>query len=108
MDIRPEILIIIIGSAIVTAIPRIAPMVLLSRMVLPAWLQAWLGAVPVAILAALLATELLVPGGHFAPPSENPALIAILPVLAIAAGTRSLMGAVVAGILTIALLRYFS
>ncbi|MBM3345821.1 MAG: AzlD domain-containing protein [Betaproteobacteria bacterium] len=105
MDIRPDILIIIIGSALVTAIPRIAPMVLLSRIALPAWLRAWLGAVPVAILAALLASELLVPGGRIAGPSGYPALLAILPVLVITALTRSLMGAVIAGMLTISLLR---
>lgn len=105
MDIRPDILIIVIGSALVTAIPRVIPMVLLSRIALPPWLRAWLGAVPVAILAALLASELLVPGGRLVPPSGYPALIAILPVLLISALTRSLMGAVIAGMLTISLLR---
>ena len=74
-------------------------------MALPDWLRTWLGAVPVAILAALLATELLVTDGHFVHAQGVPALIALLPVLAITALTRSLMGAVVAGMLTVALLR---
>jgi branched-subunit amino acid transport protein len=106
MDVRPEILIIIIGSALVTAIPRVLPMVLLSRVFIPQWLRTWLGAVPVAILAALLVSELLLVGGQFAPSESLPRLVAILPVLLVAARTRSLIGAVFAGILTIALLRH--
>lgn len=108
MEIRPDILIIVIASALVTAIPRVAPLILLSRTALPAWLRVWLNAVPVAILAALLATELLVSEGRLVPLAGNPALLAILPVLAIASRTRSLLGAVAAGILTIALLRHLT
>lgn len=106
MEARPEILIIIIGSAIVTALPRVIPMILLSRLDLPAWLRTWLGAVPVAILAALLATELLVSNQHLVGAEGIPMLIAIVPVLLIVATTRSLMGAVVAGMLTVSLLRW--
>jgi branched-subunit amino acid transport protein len=108
MEIRPEILIIVIGSALVTAGPRVIPLVLLSRISLPAWLREWLGAVPIAILAALLATELLTSGGRLVPLAGNLALLAIFPVLGIAYRTRSLLGAVAAGVLTIALLRNFA
>ena len=104
MEVRPEILIIIIGSALVTALPRVVPMILLSRTSLPAWLRTWLGAVPVAILAALLGTELLVTNQSLVGADRIP--IAIVPVLVIAATTRSLMGAVLAGMLTVSLLRW--
>ena len=106
MEVRPEILIIIIGSALVTALPRVVPMILLSRTSLPAWLRTWLGAVPVAILAALLGTELLVTNQSLVGADGIPMLIAIVPVLVIAATTRSLMGAVLAGMLTVSLLRW--
>ncbi len=105
MEVRPEILIIIIGSAIVTALPRVIPMVLLSRLTMPPWLGAWLGAVPVAILVALLATELLVANQRLVGAEALPALIAIVPVFVVVAITRSLMGAVIAGMLTVSLLR---
>ena len=105
MEVRPDILIIIIVSAIVTALPRVIPMVLLSRVTLTHWLRMWLGAVPAAILAALLATELLVANQRLVGAEAIPTLIAIVPVLVVVAITRSLMGAVIAGILTVSLLR---
>jgi branched-subunit amino acid transport protein len=108
MEIRPEILIIVIGSALVTAAPRVLPLILLSRISLPLWLRQWLGAVPVAILSALLATELLTSGGRLLPLAGNAALLAIVPVMVIAYATRSLLGAVVAGVLVVALLRHFA
>ena len=82
-------------------------MVLLSRINLSQWLRIWLAAVPVAILAALLATELLIANGQFVGAGGIAALIAIAVVLVICARTQSLMGAVIGGVLTIALLRAF-
>jgi branched-subunit amino acid transport protein len=103
MDIRPEILIVILGSAVATVIPRVAPLVILTRLTLPDWLRAWLGYLPVAILSALLATELVIDGGKLAFKWRE--LAAILPVFVVAAMTRSLLGAVAAGVAMIAVLR---
>jgi len=104
MDIRPEVLIIVAGCALVTLLPRIAPLLLLARAGLPGWALTWLKQVPVAILSALLATELLLEKGALLP-LANPNAIAILPVLVVAALTRSLIGSVLAGIVSMALLR---
>jgi branched-subunit amino acid transport protein len=98
MDIRPEILILVLACAAVTAVPRVVPLVLLSRVALPEWLLAWLAYVPVAVLAALLAIEVLVVDGRPALSAANPALLAIVPALAVAGFTRSLIATVVAGI----------
>ncbi len=98
MDVRPEILALILACAAVTAIPRVLPMVLLSRMALPRWLLAWLAYVPVAVLAALLAIEVLMVDGKVALSAANPSLLAIVPALAVAGFTRSLIGTVVAGV----------
>jgi branched-subunit amino acid transport protein len=98
MDIRPEILILVLACAAVTAVPRVVPLVLLSRIALPEWLLAWLAYVPVAVLAALLAIEVLVVDGKPALSAANPALLAIVPALAVAGFTRSLIATVVAGI----------
>jgi branched-subunit amino acid transport protein len=98
MDVRPELLALILACAAVTALPRVLPLVLLARIELPGWLLAWLAYVPVAVLAALLALEVLVVDGRPAVSPGNPSLLAILPALAVAAFTRSLIGTVVAGV----------
>lgn len=105
MEIRPDILTIIITSALVTAIPRVLPMILLSRMELPAWLQEWLSAVPVAILSALLAIE-LVSGYREGTVAEGSyRLVAIAIVATLAIRSRSLILAVTSGMASLAVLR---
>jgi branched-subunit amino acid transport protein len=98
MDVRPEILALILACAAVTVVPRVLPLVVLSKMELPAWVLAWLAYVPVAVLAALLALEVLIVDGSPAMTFANPALLAILPALAVAALTRSLIATAVAGV----------
>lgn len=98
MDVRPEILALILACAAVTAVPRVLPLLLLSRIKLPVWLLDWLSYVPVAVLAALLAIEVVVIEGKPNLSPTNPALLAIVPALAVAGFTRSLIGTVVAGV----------
>jgi branched-subunit amino acid transport protein len=98
MDIRPEFLALVLACAAVTAVPRVLPLVLLARIELPRWLLAWLAYVPVAVLAALLAIEVLVVEGKPAVSTANPALLAIVPALAVAAFTRSLIVTVAVGV----------
>jgi branched-subunit amino acid transport protein len=90
MEIRPEILALVLGCALVTALPRVLPLVALSRLQLPPWLADWLRYVPIAVLAALLAIEL--------PSAGAAGLPAILAAFAVAAATRSLLGTVIAGV----------
>lgn len=104
MEIRTGVLLIVLGGAAVTALPRVLPLVVLARIDLPHWARTWLSYVPISVLAALLAGELALDHGHLAfKPRE---LIAILPAFAVAALARSLIGAVVAGVAAIALLRF--
>ena len=98
MDVRPEFLALVLACALVTALPRVLPLVVLSRMTLPGWLLDWLRFVPVAVLAALCAIEVLLPGGTLAVSAANPALPAIAVAFLIAAATRSLLGTVLAGV----------
>ena len=90
MEVRPEILALVLGCALVTALPRVLPLVALSRLQLPPWLTDWLRYVPIAVLAALLAIELASTGAAGPP--------AIVAAFAVAAATRSLLGAVIAGV----------
>ena len=98
MDVRPELLALILACAAVTAVPRVLPLVLLAKIQLPRWLLAWLAYVPVAVLAALLAIEVMVVDGKPALSTSNPSLLAIVPALWVAALTRSLIGTVIAGV----------
>lgn len=103
MEVNTNILLMIIGAAIVTMIPRVLPLVLLSRIKIPEWGMRWLNFVPIAVMSALVGQELFVPGGKL---SFGPELIAALPTLAVAAFTRSLLGTVLTGIVSMMLLRY--
>jgi branched-subunit amino acid transport protein len=90
MNISPAFLGLVLACALVTALPRVLPLLVLSRLQLPAWLLDWLRFVPVAVLASLLSLEILSAG--------KAGLPAIVVALAVAAGTRSLLGTVLAGV----------
>lgn len=96
MEIRPEFLTLVLACALVTAVPRVLPLVFLSRFELPAWLLEWLRFVPVAVLAALTAIEVLMPGGK-ALTLHLPSLAGIIAAFAVAAVSRSLLATVAAG-----------
>jgi branched-subunit amino acid transport protein len=68
----------------------VLPLVVLSRLALPALVGEWLRHVPVAVLAALLAIEAFsLPGAGYA---------GIAAAFAAAAATRSLLATVIAGV----------
>jgi len=101
---RPQVLLIILGMALVTYVPRALPMTVLSRASLPGWFRRWLGFVPVAVLAALLGPALLLPSGRWQPVWDNLPLLASLPAFWVAGRTRSLFRTVLAGLAAMALL----
>jgi branched-subunit amino acid transport protein len=90
MAVRPEFLGLVLACALVTAVPRVLPLLVLSRLQLPQWLLDWLRYVPVAVLASLLSLEILSTGKFGLP--------AIAVALAVAAATRSLLATVLAGV----------
>lgn len=93
--------------ALVTWLPRVLPLVIFSRMSLPAWALRFLNHVPVAVMAALLAQELLITDDSLVPLTSNLKLIAAIPTFLVGILTRSLMGTVLTGIISLMLLRYF-
>ncbi|HHW38510.1 MAG TPA: AzlD domain-containing protein [Bacillales bacterium] len=96
MEIRWDVLLIIIGGAIMTLLPRILPLVVLSKIDIPDWGMRWLKYIPVAILSALLAQELLPleDNQHW----EISHLMAAAVCLVVGLLTRSLLLTVVVGI----------
>ncbi|MFC5452777.1 AzlD domain-containing protein [Paenibacillus aestuarii] len=104
MEIRWYIFLIIVGSSIVTVLPRVLPLIVLSRIQLPDWGMRWLNYVPVAVMAALVGQELLLQDGNISI-LHNIELLAALPTFAVAIFTRSLLGTVVVGIVSMMILR---
>lgn len=101
---RPQVLAIIAGMALVTYLPRVLPLTVLSRLALPAWFRRWLSYVPGAVLAALLAPALLLPGGHWPAWRDNLPLLAAVPTFLVASRSRGLFSTVVTGLAAMALL----
>jgi branched chain amino acid efflux pump len=106
MEVRWTILIIIMGCALVTFIPRVLPLMLLSQMELPKWVIRWLKNVPVAVMAALLTQDLLLSENEISISANILKLLAAIPAFAIAIFTKSLLGTVVVGIIFMMLLRF--
>lgn|SRR5690554_6922341 len=93
-----EIIIIILGMSLVTHLPRIIPLVVLSKLNLPQILLTWLKYIPVAVLSALLVPTVLMPSGELSIAIDNKSLIASIPCLIVAIKTKNLFYTVLAGI----------
>jgi branched-subunit amino acid transport protein len=105
---QDRVLLTIVGMGLVTYLPRLIPLLVLSRAdasakPLPSWVTRWLSYVPVAVLAAMLLPSLLVVEGRAHLAWDNLYLWAALPTAWIAWRTRSLVGAVLAGVAVVAL-----
>jgi len=106
MEVRWDVFLIIFGSALVTFLPRVLPLMVLSRMELPEWAIRWLNYVPISVMAALVGQELFVQDGRFSL-LNNVELLAAIPTVLVAMRTKSLLGTVVMGMVSIMALRFF-
>jgi branched-subunit amino acid transport protein len=106
MEIRWGIFAIIIGASLVTFIPRVLPLMVLSRLQIPDLAMRWLSYIPVAVMAALLGNELLMTDGEITPLKDNIELFAALPTFLIAIFTRSLLVTILVGVITVMILRF--
>lgn len=102
MDVRLDVLLLLIGAGVVTFIPRVVPLVVFSKIQIPDWGLKWLSYIPIAILAALLAQVLFMNETM-----QWDYIIAAIPTFLVAIYTRSLLGTVLTGVIVIILLRLF-
>lgn len=104
-------LFIIVGMAVVTAIPRIVPLLLLSSRSLPEPFMRWLEMIPPAVLAALLAQELLLTrsdaGVALNFSAENIFLWATIPTVLVGWFSKNFFATVATGLITVALVRLY-
>ena len=99
---------LIAGMALVTFLPRIVPLLILTGMKMPKATGRWLSLIAPAILSSLLLPELLIvrsAAGHELS-LLNIYLFAAIPSFAVAWKTKSLFGTVAAGIAATAFLRF--
>ena len=97
---------LVAGMALTNLVVRGAPMAVMSRLRLPAIIERWLGYIPVSVMAAIVAVQVLRPDGHYLPLAHNPYLLATLPTALVYRYTRSFLGATVVGIVSFVALRY--
>ncbi|MDM5154266.1 AzlD domain-containing protein [Bacillus sp. DX1.1] len=102
MEVRLDVLLLLLGAGLVTLIPRILPLLVFSKIQIPDWGLKWLNYIPIAILAALLAQVLFM---HETMQWDY--ILAAIPTFLVVIYTRSLLGAVLTGVIVIILLRFF-
>jgi branched-subunit amino acid transport protein len=100
-----NIILAILASALVTALMRTVPVLLLSRFRLAPVIQQWLSFIPSAIMAAIIAAELL---GKPALSGSGISISLLAAAAATVAGslTRSLFATVIAGMVAFSALSY--
>lgn len=97
---------LVIGMAVTNIVIRLVPIAAISRLELPEVVHRWLGFVPVSVMAAIVATQVLRPGGSWALSFDNPYLLAAIPTAFVFRFTRSFLGATAAGMVSFLALRY--
>lgn len=88
---------IFLGMWAVTYLPRLLPLLALSRIKLPKPLMTWLSYLPAAILSALIFPGALMADGKLDPGPGNPAVWALAVSFLVAVKTRSLILTMVSG-----------
>jgi branched-subunit amino acid transport protein len=95
----------IIGMAVANYAVRLLPIAILSDLRFPEPIRRWLSHIPVAVMASLVAGEVLRPGGTWMVTPDNPYLWASLATGLIYYRFRSFLGATVAGVVCFLALR---
>ena len=105
MEVSWNVLLIVIGGSVVTFIPRVMPIMVLSRMKLSEGVQKWLHFVPIAILAAIVGQELFIKNNEVNLLLNKELLAAIVTII-FAISTRSLLWTVISGVTAFVLVRW--
>jgi branched-subunit amino acid transport protein len=88
---------VIVGMALLNFAIRFVPIAVVSRMELPEPMVRWLSYVPISVMGALVATEVMRPGGTWTNPLTGPNVYAAVITALVYRWTRSFLGATVAG-----------
>ncbi|WP_277631549.1 AzlD domain-containing protein [Atopococcus tabaci] len=98
---------LIIGMAVVTYLPRVLPVLMLSNREISAPLKKWMSFIPVAIFSALVFSDIFFWNDTFnAHPFDNAKLIPSIIVFYLAYKTKNMLLSMMMGVLAIALMLY--
>ncbi|AGY82212.1 AzlD domain-containing protein [Carnobacterium inhibens] len=98
---------LILGMALVTYLPRVLPMLVLSNRSVPEKISKWMSFVPVSIFAALIFSDVFFWESQFnVNPIVNIKLLPSVLVFIVAYKTKSLLWSMVLGIAAIAVMVY--
>jgi len=98
---------VIVGMAILNFLVRFPPIAIVSRLDLPKSVMRWLSFVPVSVMGALVAGEVLRPGGTWVAPLTSPSIYAAVITALTFHFSRSFLGATVAGMASFVVLERF-
>ncbi|MCY9076876.1 AzlD domain-containing protein [Bacillus inaquosorum] len=107
MSVNTYILMVIIGCALVTMIPRVIPFLVVRNITLPEPVLKWLSYVPVCILTALVVKDCMIQSNDSLQ-LNWPVAVILIPALLIAMKTKSLSITVISGVLLMAGLRLWA
>lgn len=99
------ILIVVIGLALMNFSLRFIPLATLSRITLPEPLMRWLSFVPVSVMGALFAKEVLLPSAEFDMPLQNPGIYGALVSMLVYRLSKSFVGATLSGVISFIIIR---
>jgi len=100
MEVRLRVLLIILVGGLVTLLLRVTPLIFLNNKNLNKKVIKWLNQIPVAIMSALLAQELLFVNDNISL-INNEKIYAAIPAIIVAFLTKSLLGTVITGVVSI-------
>ncbi|OCG01170.1 AzlD domain-containing protein [Gilliamella sp. wkB112] len=100
-------LLIILGSGLVTWLPRVIPFILVHKLQLPDIVIRFLSYVPICILTALFVQNLFVVKPDEFPDFNVEYCLAAIPTIIVAVLTKNLMWIVISGMAFMAMIRYF-
>jgi branched-subunit amino acid transport protein len=103
---QSTIWIVIVGMAVLNYAVRFIPLAVVSRIELPKPIARWLSFVPISVMGALVASEVLRPNGTWSNPLTGPSLYAAIITALVFRFTRSFLGATVAGMASFVLLQH--
>ncbi len=104
MPVQTKIFLVILGMWLVNYLPRLIPMVVLSKIKIPQPVIDWLGFIPAAVLAAITVPYILMPEKTVDISLHNNYLLAAIPAFFVAGKTKSLVWTLLVGMLVMALL----
>lgn len=99
--------IVILGSALVSFLPRFLPMYYLTRQKIPPLVTAWLRYIPVAVLSALVVPGILTSDGRLFFSFKNSYLLATIPAVITAVFSKNMVLTIIVGMAAVFLLQYF-